>query len=185
MPIRTDAVADHSLRAPPLARRGTARSRAPTRPAQRRPRPRAASGAAAAMATSEPEANSDTCARALGGVTARRRRVAQTVFRRVAGAQLRQVLPGQRQHATARCGLRARAPSIPPSRSVSAGRNTSRLGIARSAARCSTGWWVGPSSPRPIEFVGHHDRSPACPSAPPAGSTARHVIGEDQEGAAE
>ncbi len=23
--------------------------------------------------------------------------------------------------------------------------------MARSAARCSTGWWVGPSSPKPIE----------------------------------
>ena len=34
---------------------------------------------------------------------------------------------------------------------ASAGRNTSRLGMARRAARCSTGWWVGPSSPRPME----------------------------------
>ena len=25
------------------------------------------------------------------------------------------------------------------------------LGIRRSVAVCSTGWWVGPSSPRPIE----------------------------------
>jgi hypothetical protein len=28
---------------------------------------------------------------------------------------------------------------------------TLRPGIARSEARCSTGWCVGPSSPRPIE----------------------------------
>ena len=34
---------------------------------------------------------------------------------------------------------------------ASAGRITVRFGIARSAARCSIGWWVGPSSPRPIE----------------------------------
>ena len=34
---------------------------------------------------------------------------------------------------------------------ASAGRKTSRLGIALSAASCSTGWWVGPSSPRPME----------------------------------
>ena len=34
---------------------------------------------------------------------------------------------------------------------ASAGRITSRPGIARSEASCSTGWWVGPSSPRPIE----------------------------------
>ena len=25
------------------------------------------------------------------------------------------------------------------------------FGIARSAASCSIGWWVGPSSPSPIE----------------------------------
>jgi hypothetical protein len=33
----------------------------------------------------------------------------------------------------------------------SAGRSTKWLGIARIAARCSTGWCVGPSSPRPME----------------------------------
>ena len=33
----------------------------------------------------------------------------------------------------------------------SAGRHTCRFGIARSAASCSTGWCVGPSSPRKIE----------------------------------
>ena len=31
------------------------------------------------------------------------------------------------------------------------GRITVRFGIARSAARCASGWCVGPSSPRPIE----------------------------------
>ena len=34
---------------------------------------------------------------------------------------------------------------------ASAGRSTIRPGIARSEASCSTGWWVGPSSPTPIE----------------------------------
>ena len=34
---------------------------------------------------------------------------------------------------------------------VSAGRNTLRFGVARSIARCSIGWCVGPSSPSPIE----------------------------------
>ena len=34
---------------------------------------------------------------------------------------------------------------------ASPGRTIARFGIARSAARCSIGWWVGPSSPRPIE----------------------------------
>ena len=34
---------------------------------------------------------------------------------------------------------------------ASAGRMTCRSGIARSVARCSTGWWVGPSSPTPTE----------------------------------
>jgi hypothetical protein len=38
---------------------------------------------------------------------------------------------------------------------ASAGRTTVRPGIARTAARCSTGWWVGPSSPRPIESCVH------------------------------
>ena len=34
---------------------------------------------------------------------------------------------------------------------ASAGRSTSMLGMARSEARISTGWCVGPFRPRPIE----------------------------------
>jgi hypothetical protein len=33
---------------------------------------------------------------------------------------------------------------------VSAGRQTSRPGMVRRLAACSTLWWVGPSSPRPM-----------------------------------
>ena len=34
---------------------------------------------------------------------------------------------------------------------ASAGRQTSRFGMMRIDGMCSTGWWVGPSSPRPME----------------------------------
>ena len=34
---------------------------------------------------------------------------------------------------------------------ASIGRTTSNPGMVRSAERCSIGWWVGPSSPSPIE----------------------------------
>ena len=34
---------------------------------------------------------------------------------------------------------------------ASPGRTTSNPGMARSAATCSIGWWVGPSSPTPME----------------------------------
>ena len=34
---------------------------------------------------------------------------------------------------------------------ASPGRTIERPGMARSAAMCSIGWWVGPSSPSPIE----------------------------------
>jgi hypothetical protein len=34
---------------------------------------------------------------------------------------------------------------------ASAGRIVTRLGIARRPARCSIGWWVGPSSPSATE----------------------------------
>jgi len=38
---------------------------------------------------------------------------------------------------------------------ASIGRITSSPGIARRLARCSIGWWVGPSSPTPIESWDH------------------------------
>src|SRR5262249_54153655 len=54
--------------------------------------------------------------------------------------------------------------------------------MARNAARCSTGWWVGPSSPSPIEswVITQMTRSP--PSA--ASRRGRgEKGGEDEEGA--
>ena len=54
--------------------------------------------------------------------------------------------------------------------------------MARSAARCSTGWWVGPSSPRPMELwvITWMTRMPI--SAPDADRRAA-VVGETEEGA--
>ncbi len=57
---------------------------------------------------------------------------------------------------------RVRIRAVGPSRSMatrrawadslaSAGRITRSPGMARMAASCSTGWWVGPSSPSPTE----------------------------------
>ena len=34
---------------------------------------------------------------------------------------------------------------------ASQGRQTPMFGISRRVAACSTGWWVGPSSPSPME----------------------------------
>ena len=47
-----------------------------------------------------------------------------------------------------------------PSRSRRPGGSPTACGIARSAAKCSIGWWVGPSSPRPTESCvqTHSDR---------------------------
>ena len=65
--------------------------------------------------------------------------------------QDRQVLARQHQARSGR-GCAASANFQPATVSfASAGRNTWRFGIARSAIRCSTGWWVGPSSPSPTE----------------------------------
>ena len=67
---------------------------------------------------------------------------------------------------------------------VSAGRKTFRFGVARSIARCSTGWCVGPSSPSPIESCvkhiddphPHQRREPRSPRAhsPRSRGTCRH-----------
>ena len=66
---------------------------------------------------------------------------------------------------------------------ASAGRTTSRPGIARSADRCSTGWWVGPSSPRPIEScVQTYDHRQLHQRGEP--HRRAHVVAEDQERAA-
>ena len=86
----------------------------------------------------------------------------------------------------------ARAPAIledpaPTPRThsfASAGRITVSFGIARIAARCSTGWWVGPSSPTateswredPDDVELHQRREP---------DRRAHVVGEDEERRAE
>ncbi len=49
---------------------------------------------------------------------------------------------------------------------ASAGRSASMLGIARSAAAmCSTGWWVGPSSPTPMLSCVNTEIVPRCDMA--------------------
>ncbi len=48
---------------------------------------------------------------------------------------------------------------------ASAGRKTRRPGMARSDATCSTGWWVGPSSPTPTESWVHAKTTFASASA--------------------
>ncbi len=48
---------------------------------------------------------------------------------------------------------------------ASAGRITCSPGIARSVARCSTGWCVGPSSPTPTESCDHTNTTLARESA--------------------
>src|SRR5471032_252439 len=75
------------------------------------------------------------------------------------------------------------APHATMDSTVSHGRQLSRLGIKRIDETCSTDWWVGPSSPRPIEswvntkiersFISGHAQRVAA------------VVGEGQEGGAE
>ena len=63
---------------------------------------------------------------------------------------------------------------------ASPGRSTTSPGIARSAARCSTGWWVGPSSPSADRVVRVDPRhvEPAQRAQP---DRAAHVVGELHE----
>ena len=53
--------------------------------------------------------------------------------------------------AAGRSVLRSRVAQAAVVSLASAGRITSSPGISRRDATCSTGWWVGPSSPSPIE----------------------------------
>ena len=67
---------------------------------------------------------------------------------------------------------------------ASAGRSTIRPGMARRAASCSMGWWVGPSSPTPMEswvktwMAGISMMALEADRGPP-------VVAEDQEAGAE
>ena len=63
---------------------------------------------------------------------------------------------------------------------ASAGRITCRPGIARSVARCSTGWWVGPSSPTPTESWLNTNTALAHETSRQADGRA-HVVEEDEE----
>jgi hypothetical protein len=74
-------------------------------------------------------------------------------------------------------------PGRPAVSLASAGRMTDRPGMARSDASCSTGWWVGPSSPTPTEsWV--QDEDDLGPTARPGGPRT-HVVAEHEEGAAD
>ena len=139
-----------TLRRSAAGARGTARSTAPRRRARRR---RARAGACAPRPRSRPPSR---------WRTARRRRPLSAGRDLVGagGAAVRLVVAraaaaaGSGASAPARSGAsRCSSASCQHSTvsTASHGRNTSRFGIARSAARCSTGWWVGPSSPSPIE----------------------------------
>ena len=66
---------------------------------------------------------------------------------------------------------------------ASAGRMTCRKGIARSVASCSTGWWVGPSSPTPTESWVNTKTTLAWLMRRQAHRRA-HVVEEDEERAA-
>ena len=68
------------------------------------------------------------------------------------GATLQQVGRQTGRHLFQQLGAQRQASAVSL---ASAGRTTSRPGMARSAARCSIGWWVGPSSPRPTESWVH------------------------------
>ena len=110
------------------------------------------------------------------------------------GAARRQVLRQRRcaapagsaataRAATAPCGSASAAAQHSAVSTASAGRNTSRFGMARSEARCSTGWWVGPSSPRPMTVMGHDIDDPHAHQRRQPDRAAR-VVGENQERAA-
>ena len=93
---------------------------------------------------------------------------------------------GSGARAAARSGrpcARAPAPQATADSTVSQGRQTSRFGIRRSAAACSTGWCVGPSSPRPMESWVKTKIDADLHQRRHAQRVAR-VVGEDEEGAA-
>ena len=131
-------IADHGL--PHLVRRGQEQLEARHRDHARR-HALARAGTCAprsAIATSEPDANSETLAPARRPARSRRRRRRSGCSRRGRAA----AAAGSAASAPARSG-RSRASSASCQHSTvstaSHGRNTSRFGIARSAARCSTG----------------------------------------------
>ena len=109
------------------------------------------SAASTASPTSEPVAISVTASRRRGLAQHVARRAAASRGAKSAGRSSTAVF--WRQSAIS-VGPSLRSSASPHAAAVSrpsAGRTTSRLGIARSAARCSTGWCVGPSSPTKMQ----------------------------------
>ena len=84
---------------------------------------------------------------------ARKRPSATTGFRRCA-CRARSAHPGAKSAIRRRDGdhlcSSASSQAFGRLHAVGGADDTFRLGMARSAARCSTGWCVGPSSPRPM-----------------------------------
>ena len=96
--------------------------------------------------------------------------------------QHRELLPGEHQRGRARRRRRGSAHAWLVSL-ASAGRMTRSPGIARMAASCSTGWWVGPSSPSPTESWVQTNRRLVARQRGQA-HRAAHVVAEHEEGAA-
>ncbi len=91
----------------------------------------------------------------LGGVPEDVRAALDAVRRREVGAVERRTFSRENESAT---GPSCRSSATFHAYDVSfasPGRMNQRLGIARSAAYVSTGWCVGPSSPRPTESCVH------------------------------
>ena len=134
----------------PRPARGSARGRACSPRAWGRPRPRAGraprrTGRPRSRCRSGSAPDRHPRRRGARRRRARPRRRAPRPDRSPAG-------PGATSAKAVGCSVCASANSQASAVSLaSAGRSASRLGIARSAASCSTGWCVGPSSPRPIE----------------------------------
>mmetsp|Transcript_39885 Transcript_39885/g.109850 ORF Transcript_39885/g.109850 Transcript_39885/m.109850 type:complete len:201 (+) Transcript_39885:806-1408(+) len=113
--------------------------------AARRPRPLVAS---MSSCTSEPVPTSTTSA---GGSAA-----GSTTYAPLATASTLEAarLAQPWRESAITHGVRRRSSAIayaPDTSLASAGRSVSVLGVARKLSSASTGWWVGPSSPSPIE----------------------------------
>ena len=175
-PLRPPAARSPTAAAPRRVRSAaaprTAPSTASTRSAPRCPPPRRRSAAATIRPTSEPLAIRISVGLAVRRHrTARRRRAASRRRRRSACDRASARPAGVSTSATGPIArLDARPARRPRVSLASQGRITSRFGIARSAASCSTGWCVGPSSPSADAVVREDVHDVQAHRAPPAGS---------------